>query len=66
MAQAAPQFPSLDVWEAMSEPEQDALLDQIERVRRRKALWSRLQAGFAWGAAVVCLNGLLYLAWIAI
>jgi hypothetical protein len=62
MTQAAPQFPSLDVWEGMSEPEQDALLDQIERVRRRKVLRSRLQAGFAWGAAAVCLSGLLYLA----
>jgi hypothetical protein len=62
MARAAPQFPSLDVWEGMSEPEQDALLDQIERARRRKLLWSLIQAGFAWGAAAVCLSGLLYLA----
>jgi hypothetical protein len=62
MTQAAPQFPSLDVWEGMSEPEQDALLNRIERVRRTKLLWSRLQAGFAWGAAVVSLCGLLYLA----
>jgi hypothetical protein len=65
MAQAAPRFPSLNVWEGMSESEQDALLDQIERVRRRKMLWSRLQAGFAWGAAAVCICGLLYLAVIA-
>jgi hypothetical protein len=61
MTQAAPQFPSLDVWEGMSEPEQDALLDRIEKVRRRKLIWSRLQVGFAWGAAAVCLSGLLYL-----
>ena len=66
MAQAAPQFPSLDVWEGMSEPEQDALLDRIEKVRRRKLIWSRLQVGFAWGAAAMCLCELLYLAWIAI
>ena len=65
MAQAAPQFPSLDVWEGMSEQEQDALLDHIEMVRRRKLLWSRLQAGFALGAAALCLSGLLYLALMA-
>ena len=41
---------------------QDALLDRIEMVRRRKLLWSRLQVGFASGAAAVCLSGLLYLA----
>jgi hypothetical protein len=62
MTQAAPPFPSLVVWEGMSEPEQDALLDRIEMVRRRKLLWSRLQVGFALGAAGVCLGGLLYLA----
>ena len=65
MTQTAPQFPSLNVWEGMSELEQDALLDHFERVRRRKVLWSRLQVGFAWGAAAVCLCGLLYLAVIA-
>ncbi len=65
MTQVAPQFPSLNVWEGMSELEQDALLDHIEKVRRSKLLWSRLQTGFAWGAAFVCLGGLLYLAVIA-
>jgi hypothetical protein len=66
MTQAAPQFPSLNVWEGMSELEQDALLDQIERVRRWKVLWSRLQAGLAWGAAAVCLSGLVFLAVVAV
>jgi hypothetical protein len=66
MTQVAPQFPSLNVWEGMSEPEQDALLDHIERVRRTKLLWSRLQARLAWGAAVVCLSGLVYLAVVAV
>jgi hypothetical protein len=48
MTQAAPQFPSRNVWEGMSELEQDALLDQIERVRRRKllvALTGRVRLG---------------------
>ena len=29
MTPAAPQFPSLNVWEGMSEPEQDALIVRI-------------------------------------
>jgi hypothetical protein len=62
MTPAAPQFPSLNVWEGMSEPEQDALIDRIERARRRKMLWSRIQAGVMWAAAAVCLGGLVYLA----
>ena len=62
MARTAPQFPSLDAWEGMSEPEQDALLDRIEIARRRKLFWSRLQAGFAWGAVGVGLCCFLYLA----
>jgi hypothetical protein len=62
MAQAAPQFPSLDAWERMSEPEQDALLDRIERVRRRELLWSRARAGLVLGAVLAVLFGALYLA----
>jgi hypothetical protein len=46
----------------MSEPEQDALIDRIERARRRKLLWSRIQAGAMWAAAAVCFSGLGYLA----
>jgi hypothetical protein len=62
MTPAAPQFPSLNVWEGMSEPEQDALIDRIERARKRKLLWSRIQVGAMWAAATVCLSGLVYLA----
>ena len=62
MTPAAPQFPSLNVWEGMSEPEQDALIDRIEKARERKLLWSRIQAGVMWAAAGVCLSGLVYLA----
>jgi hypothetical protein len=62
MAPVTPQFPSLDVWEGMSEPEQDALISRLERARRRKLLWSRIQAGAMWAAAAVCLSGLVYLA----
>jgi hypothetical protein len=50
----------------MSEPEQDALIDRIERDRRRKLLWSRVQAGGMRAAAAVCLGGLVYLAVIGI
>jgi hypothetical protein len=46
----------------MSEPEQDALIDRIERARRRKLLWLRIQAAAKWTAAAVCLSGLVYLA----
>ena len=66
MTSGAPQFPSLNVWEGMSEPEQDAFIDRIERDRRRKLLWSRVQAGGMWAAAAVCLGGLVYLAVIGI
>ena len=66
MTLAAPQFPPLNVWEGMSEPEQDALIDRIERARSRKLLWSRIQAAAMWAAAAVCLSGLVYLAVIGI
>jgi len=46
----------------MSEPEQDALLDRIERVRRRELLWSRARAGLVLGAVLAVLFGALYLA----
>jgi hypothetical protein len=66
MTPAAPQFPSLNVWEGMSEPEQDALIDRIERARRRQLLWSRIQAAAMCIAAAACLSGLVYLAVIGI
>ena len=56
MTPAAPQFPALDVWEGMSEPEQDALIDRIERARRRKQLWSRIQAAVGWAAYLVLIG----------
>ena len=62
MTPAAPQFPSLNAWEGMSELEQDALIDRIEKGRRRRLLWSRIQAAVMWAAAAVCLSGLVYLA----
>jgi len=48
MTPAAPQFPSLNAWEGMSELEQDALIDRIEKGRRRRLLWSRIQAAVMW------------------
>ncbi len=41
MDQASRTFPTLRRWRAMSEREQDALLDRIERGRRWRALWLR-------------------------
>ena len=36
MARTVPSFPAIQEWQRMSESDQDALLDRIETVRRRR------------------------------
>ena len=55
-----PQFPTIRSWQAMSERDQDALLDRIERARRRGLLWSRIGGWVALRAAAICVSGLLF------
>jgi hypothetical protein len=42
-----PRFPAFDVWQTMSESEQDALLAKMETARRRASLGYRLVIGLA-------------------
>lgn len=46
MSRLNPPFPAFEVWEKMSEREQNALLDKMEVARRQKR-WLRLLVGFA-------------------
>jgi hypothetical protein len=58
MARFGPTFPAFDVWEKMSESEQDALLASMERSRRRSGLVGILIALLLMAAT----GGALYLA----
>ena len=42
MAQSNRRFPAFDVWQTMSESEQDALLAKIERARRRSEAFTNV------------------------
>ena len=42
MIGSVPQFPAFEKWQKMSENEQDALLAEIEKVRRRRWIWIRV------------------------
>jgi hypothetical protein len=58
MNQAERTFPTLRRWQGMSESEQDALLDKIERRRRRRVVFRAIVAvlcvlALAIGAALV-------------
>ena len=58
MNQAERTFPTLRRWRGMSESEQDALLDKIERRRRRRIIFRGIVAALcvltlAIGAALV-------------
>jgi hypothetical protein len=44
MEQAERTFPTLRRWQGMSESEQDALLDKIERRRRRRVVFRGIVA----------------------
>jgi hypothetical protein len=59
MTRFDPPFPAFDVWEKMSESEQDALIAGMERARRRsEALFGVLIAVLL----VAAISGALYLA----
>ena len=59
MSRFGPPFPAFDVWEKMSESEQDALIARMERSRRR----SDVLAGILIAMLLVCATGgALYLA----
>jgi hypothetical protein len=58
MNQAERTFPTLRRWQGMSESQQDALLDKIERRRRRRVVFRAIVAvlcvlALAIGAALV-------------
>jgi hypothetical protein len=58
MPRFGPTFPAFDVWQKMSESEQDALLGSMERSRRRNGLVGILIAVLLMAAT----GGALYLA----
>jgi hypothetical protein len=51
-------FPAFDVWQTMSESEQDALLAKIERARRRSEAFTNVLIAVLAAAAA---SGALYL-----
>jgi hypothetical protein len=55
MVQFSRRFPEFDVWQTMSESEQDALLAKIERARRRSEAFINVLI------AVLAAGGALYL-----
>lgn len=59
MLGSAPSFPSIDTWQQMSEGEQDALIQAIERSRRRR---SRVLIGLGSAGACAILALISYLA----
>jgi hypothetical protein len=59
MAQLDRRFPALDVWQSMSESEQDALLAKIERARRRSDGLTSILMGLL---VIAAMSSALYLA----
>jgi hypothetical protein len=61
MPPAAPTFLTFDDWKRMSEREQDAWLDRLDRSRRRGTVTARLLIGFGSAAAAAAVAGALVL-----
>lgn len=45
MRTSAERFPAFEAWQGMSESEQDALLEKIERAERRSMRWRWMLGG---------------------
>jgi hypothetical protein len=59
MAQLDRRFPAFDVWQTMSESEQDAQLARIERGRRRSRVFNSILIAML---VVAAMSAALYLA----
>lgn len=63
MPRAVPSFPALDDWQKMSEREQDALLDAMEKGHRRGRLVVRVVIGLVGTAAIAAIGVALLSLW---
>lgn len=59
MSRPAPSFPTFDEWQTLSESEQDALLDTLEKEKSRGTLMKRLAIGATCLAACAAVGAVM-------